>query len=139
MQKPFRLNCRAGLNTLAEIRGFVAKSADALGLSGNAVEDLKVCVDEAATNIVKYGYGGGEGALTVEVARQDDEIVVRMLDEAPLFDPDLVPTPDLDRPLGERPVGGMGVHLIRTLTDGLAHRSVPTGGNELILRKRIAG
>lgn len=138
MAKTFRLNCRARLDTLVEIREFVAASAATLGLAGEAVEDLKVCVDEAATNIVKYGYGNDGGDLTVEVFRQGDEILVRMVDEAPPFDLGLVPRPDLDQPLHERPVGGMGVHLIKALTDGVSHRADPDGGNELLLRKRVS-
>ena len=135
----FRLNCEAGLEALAEIREFVAASASALGLAGAAVEDLKVCADEAATNIVKYGYGGQKGALVVEVFCQDDEILVRMLDEAPPFDFGQASDPDLDRPLHERALGGMGIYLIKTLSDGVSHMSNPDGGNELVFRKRMAG
>jgi serine/threonine-protein kinase RsbW len=138
LNKIFRLNCRARLGTLAEIREFVASSSAALGLGNEAVEDLKVCVDEAATNIIKYGYGDDEGDVAVEVSRVGDEILVRMVDEATPFDPGLVPPPDLERPLSERPIGGMGVHLIRTLSDGVSHKAAPAGGNELLLRKRIA-
>lgn len=138
MNKIFRLDCRARLGTLSDIREFVASSASSLGLGKDAVEDLKVCIDEAATNIIKYGYGDDEGDVTVEVSRVGDEILVRMVDEATPFDPALVPAPDLDRPLNERPIGGMGVHLIRTLSDGVSHRMAPDGGNELLLRKRIA-
>lgn len=139
MAKTFRLEFRARLDNLAEIRDFVGKSALELGLDGPAVEDIKVCVDEAATNIVKHGYGSQEGGLSVELYREDGEVVVKIVDEAPPFDPELAPGPELDMPLRDRPVGGMGVHLIKTLTDGLSHSSSPGGGNELVLRKRIAG
>lgn len=139
MATSFRLNCKARLGALAEIREFVAASATALGLAGEAVEDLKVCVDEAATNIVKYGYGNEEGDLIVEIFRQGDEILVRMVDEAPPFDLGLVPKPELERPLQERPIGGMGVHLIKALSDGVSHTADPNGGNELVFRKRVGG
>jgi anti-sigma regulatory factor (Ser/Thr protein kinase) len=48
-----------------------------------------------------------------------------------------VPQPSLDLPLEQRPLGGMGVHLARTLTDGLDHRILPGGGNETTVRKRL--
>jgi anti-sigma regulatory factor (Ser/Thr protein kinase) len=48
-----------------------------------------------------------------------------------------VPPPDLDLPLERRPLGGMGVHLARTLTDRLDHRILPGGGNEVTLSKRL--
>ena len=47
------------------------------------------------------------------------------------------PEPDLTLPLERRPLGGMGVHLARTLTDGMRHRILPGGGNEVTLEKRI--
>lgn len=139
MAKIYRLNCKARLIALADIRGFVAESASALGLGADAVEDLKVCVDEAATNIVKYGYRNEEGDLAVEVWRVDGEVLVRIRDDAPAFDFDHIPPPDLELPLHERPVGGMGVHLMRNLADGVSHQNLPDGGNELLLRKRITG
>lgn len=139
MAKTFRLDFKARLDNLAEIRDFVEVSACELGLGWAAVEDMKVCVDEVATNIVKHGYGNGEGGLSVEVFREADEIVVKVVDQAPVFDPKFAPKPDLSLPLNDRPVGGMGVHLITTLTDGLSHTAGPGGGNELVLRKKIEG
>ena len=46
------------------------------------------------------------------------------------------PQPPLDAPLELRRLGGMGVHLARTLTDGFDHRILPGGGNEVTVRKR---
>jgi len=135
--KIFRLEFKARLDNLAEIRDFVGVAALALGLDGPAVEDIKVCVDEAATNIVKHGYRNHEGGLSVEVSREAGEIVIKIIDQAPPFDPDSAPRPDLGRPLNDRAIGGMGVHLIRTLTDGLSHAAGPEGGNELVLRKKL--
>lgn len=138
MAKTFRLQFRARLDNLAKMRDFVGDSARELGLGSLAVEDIKVCVDEAATNIVEHGYGSQEGGLSVEVSREAAEIVVRIVDQAPPFDPESAPSPNLDLPLRDRQIGGMGVHLIRTLTDGLSYGAGPEGGNELVLRKKVS-
>jgi len=139
LSKIFRLDLRARLDNLVEICDFVGGSALELGLTGLAVEDIKVCVDEVATNIVKHGYGNEEGGLSVEVFREANDVVVKIVDQAPPFDPNLAPTPDLTLPLHDRPVGGMGVHLIKTLTDSISCNIGMDGGNELVLRKKIAG
>ncbi|MCK5273776.1 MAG: ATP-binding protein, partial [Alphaproteobacteria bacterium] len=102
MAKSFRLEFRARLDNLVEIRDFVSVSALELGLDGPAVEDIKVCVDEAATNIVKHGYGNQEGGLSVEVSREAGEIVIKIIDQAPPFDPETAPRPDLGLPLHDR-------------------------------------
>lgn len=119
------------------MREFTGTSAEELGLESAAVEEMKLCIDEAATNIAEYGYADEEGNLSIEISREEDEIVVRITDDAAPFDPDSVGSPDLGQPLHDRPVGGMGVHLIRTMTDGLSHSLRPGGGNELVMRKRI--
>lgn len=139
MTKTFRQEFRARLDDLEAIRDFVGASARALGLDSTAVDELQLCVDEAATNIAEYGYADVAGNLSIEVHREHDQIVVRILDDAAPFDLESVARPALDIPLHQRPIGGMGVHLIRTLTDGLVHRLRPEGGNELVMRKDVNG
>jgi serine/threonine-protein kinase RsbW len=137
LTKTFRQDFKAHLDDLEEIRDFIGTSAQALGLAPMGIEEMQLCVDEAATNIAQYGYDGREGSLSIEISRQNDQLVVRILDDAVPFDPNSVAQPDLNIPLHDRPIGGMGVHLIRTLTDGWSHSFRPGGGNELVLRKRI--
>jgi anti-sigma regulatory factor (Ser/Thr protein kinase) len=137
--KTFRRDFRAHLDDLEEMREFVESSVRACGLGSAATDDIRLCVDEAATNVIEYGYAGATGNLSIEIFREEDHVVVRMIDDASSFDPNSVASPDLAIPLHERPIGGMGVHLIKTLTDGLSHNLRPGGGNELVLRKRIGG
>ena len=66
-----------------------------------------------------------------------EALVVRIRDAAPPFDPRSVPEPRLDLPLSQRPFGGMGIHLARTLTDAIDHRILPGGGNEVTVTKRL--
>lgn len=137
LAKTFRQDFKARLDDLEAMREFTGTSVQEFGLDSVAAEQMKLCVDEAATNIVEYGYAGDEGILSIEVFREGDEVVVKIMDDAAPFDPDSVGDPDLSRPLHERAIGGMGVHLMRTLTDGLSHSFRPDGGNELVMRKRV--
>ena len=50
--------------------------------------------------------------------------------------PESVPPPDVTQPLDERPLGGMGIHLMRQLMDEVTHRATPQGGNELTMIKK---
>ena len=135
---PRQLDVAAELAVLPEIREHVRQAAAAFGMAGLALEDLLVAVDEAATNIVKHGYRGQPGRLNIVVERNADTVEVQIRDTARHFDPRGEAPPNLDVPLPDRPVGGMGIHLMRTLTDGMAWRPVPTGGNEITLAKRLA-
>lgn len=122
---------------LARIRGFVAQQAADLRVHPGVIPDMVEAVDEAATNIIKHGYRGRPGTLEVDVGVTDGSLVIRLRDHAPAFDPTTVPAPDLSLPLERRPLGGMGVHLARELTDAMRHRSTKDWSNELTLVKRI--
>jgi len=127
----------AELENLAVIRDFVRESARALGVDPAIISDVVLATDEAATNVIVHGYQGRQGTIEIEVTREAMDLVVYVRDTAPPFDPTRASSPDLTRPLEERPPGGLGIYLIRQYMDEIIHRIMPRGGNELILKKRI--
>jgi serine/threonine-protein kinase RsbW len=129
-----RVEC-AGIGDLARIRSFVMEAAASLEADRETVPDLVIAVDEAATNIIRHGYETRGGPIEVDVRRDGDAIVVRLIDDARSFDPTVWPPPDLDVPLARRSPGGLGIHLVRRSVDRMVHRSRPGAGNELILVK----
>ena len=127
------LKVEADLGQLHRIREFVTESASALGVSPVSFDDLRIAVDEAVTNILTHGYRG-PGFIELEIRAAGADLVVLLRDRAPSFDPRLAPQADL-RPPGERDnPGGFGVHLMRSLMDEIAHRSLDDG-NELKMTK----
>ena len=128
----------AQVENLAEIRRFVREEAAALGAVEEAICDLELAVDEAACNIIYHGYEGLGGIIQVAVERDGDRLIVRLCDEAPLFDPTRYPLPNVTLPLEQRPLGGLGIFLIRQSVDETAYRVPPEGGNELTLIKHLA-
>jgi serine/threonine-protein kinase RsbW len=127
----------ARLGDLATIRAFVHESVLSLGGGSAAADDLVIAVDEAATNTIRHGYGGRPGPIRLEVTREGSGVAVRLLDDAPAFDPSGRPAPDLDLPLESRPFGGMGLHLMRVSVDRMHHRSVGRSGNDLTFFKEL--
>lgn len=128
----------AQVENLAEIRRFVREEAKALGAGEEAICDLELAVDEAACNIICHGYERRGGTIEVRVERNGDRLTVRLCDEAPPFDPTLHPPPDVTLPLEERPLGGLGIFLMRQSVDEMVYRATAEGGNELMLIKRLA-
>jgi serine/threonine-protein kinase RsbW len=127
----------ASLAAIPAVREFVLGAARELGFAEAGLPAVELAVDEAVTNVVVHGYRGEPGPLEVAVERDGDRLVVRVRDRAPPFDPARAPAPDLTSPLDERPVGGLGVHLIRQAVDEMRHRTPEGGGNELTLVKRL--
>lgn len=133
-----RLRIPADVERLAEIRAAVRDVAEGCDAPADCIADLVQAVDEAATNVIRYGYRGGPGDIDMTAERVGDDIVITLEDKAPVFDPTTVPPPDLAVPPHRRTPGGMGIHLMRRATDSLQHRPRPGGGNILTLTRSLA-
>jgi serine/threonine-protein kinase RsbW len=129
------LSLDADLATLGEVRAFVRATARELGADDQAVGDLVQAVDEWVTNIVRHGYRGDHGPVEVEIEGDGPQIVLRVRDRAPVFDPADAPPFDPDTPLHQRRPGGMGIHLMMDLMGSIGHRHLPGGGNEVTMRR----
>jgi serine/threonine-protein kinase RsbW len=122
---------------LSQVRRFVEEQATELGADPDTAYDLVQAVDESVTNIIQHGYRGLDGEVEVEVGSVGSRLEIRIRDHAPPFDPTRVPAPDLEVPIHRRPLGGMGVHLTRELTDEVRYGTPPGWTNELTLIRSI--
>ncbi|HOT94246.1 MAG TPA: ATP-binding protein [Methanoregulaceae archaeon] len=99
-------------------------------------DDLLLALDEAFSNAVVHGYAGAPGEVAVRARACPGGVELEVVDRAPAFDPFAeAPLPDLDAPLEERPIGGLGVFLIRELMDRAEYRR-EQDRNVLILSRR---
>ena len=107
------------------------------GLSSEIEGDLGLALEEILVNIIRHGYPeGGEHEIEVRLSQQQDWVTATVEDDGMPFNPLEAPEPDLYGPLETRPIGGLGIHLVRNITDGLEyHRS--EGRNRLVMRKHV--
>src|SRR5690625_2281946 len=89
-----------------------------------AAYHLNLVLDELMTNIVSYGYdeGNGRQEIRIRLRREPSAVQVQVEDDGRSFNPLEVPPPDLDAPVETRPIGGLGIHFLRTLMDDLCYR-----------------
>lgn len=84
---------------------------------------MNVSVDELLTNTISYGYDDSDGhRIDMTVRMEGSVLVVVLADDAKPYDPTVAPDPDIDASIGERPIGGLGVHFVRVLMDGFRYR-----------------
>jgi serine/threonine-protein kinase RsbW len=128
----------ATVHDLARVRQFIRDEAARAGADPGAISDLVQAVDESVCNVIVHGYDGTPGTVEVEVARNGASLVVRLRDQAPPFDPTSVASADVNKPLEQQRLGGLGILLMRSMTDAISWRPLGAGGgNELTLTKKL--
>lgn len=97
-----------------------------------------LCLEELITNIIQHGLGGVPDRLIhVRVSITEEWLEIILKDDAPAFDPFAqAPQPDLDLDVDQRPIGGLGVHLVKTLMDD-ARAYYDGSGNLIVLLKTL--
>jgi serine/threonine-protein kinase RsbW len=116
------------------IEAFCAKHQlpDAIAFAFN------LSLDEVVTNIVSYAFPDvQEHPIDVRLCLKGDILQAEVSDSGRPFNPIDVPTPDLDAPIDERRIGGLGIHIVREMMDTLEYAR-EGDRNILRLRKRVS-
>lgn len=127
---------RNDLSELERIAGVVERFGSEHGLPGKAVFEINLALDEVLTNVISYAYDdGGQHEIEVRLSIPGEDVMVEVSDDGRPFDPLAVAPAELDQPLDERRIGGLGVHLVRRVMDRLEYRR-DAGRNVLTMHKR---
>ncbi|MGH8048598.1 MAG: ATP-binding protein [Chthoniobacterales bacterium] len=110
-----------------QVRDFLCdcKAPDAASFLADLV------IEELLTNTIKYGYDDKAAhRIVVRVEFHDGHLCIEVRDNGHAFDPLAQEAPDLTLPAEERPIGGLGIHLVRQMTDEVRYER---NGNENIV------
>ena len=122
---------------LTKLEGFTEDFAQGAGLSDKDLFALQIIVEELVTNVIDYGgVPAGEHAVRVDLSAEDGELLIRMTDRGAEYNPLLREDPDVTLSAEERPIGGLGVHFCKKLTDAQSYARVD-GQNVLTLTKKL--
>jgi len=105
------------------------------GLDKLDLHDINLVLEEWFTNLIHHGFDDGQDSkvrIVVEVTEK--EFFITFSDEGKYFNPRNFSLPDLKKPLEQRAVGGIGLHLIFRLMDSIKY-SKQNGVNVLQLKK----
>lgn len=98
---------------------------------------VNLALEEIVSNVIRYGWkDGSEHGIHVRLWRMKDEIRIEVEDDALRFNPLEAPAVDVNLPLEERPVGGLGIHLVRQVMDSLEYRRLE-GKNFFVMHKKM--
>jgi serine/threonine-protein kinase RsbW len=122
---------------IERLNGLVRRFGELHEIPSRALYAMNLALDEVVTNTILYGFEDPAGKeLAVRLVASPGEVFGELIDEGREFNPMTVPSPDLNAPLQERELGGLGLHLVRSLMDRLEYRR-DGSKNVLTLVKRI--
>ena len=120
-----RLTLPARAENVAVVRHVLGALAEALNLDRAVVDDMRLAVTEACTNVVRHAYGGSEGTIDVVVRPRGELLEVVVTDEGRGLDP----SPDTAGP-------GLGLALIEALTHSFEVERSDHAGSRLVMSFR---
>lgn len=109
---------RAGFPQFLEA---IESHIESSGVPLPVVHKTMIVFDEVISNVLNHNTAGSEPTITVRLRIAPGEIFAEVLDDGPPFDPLSLPEPDLSLSVEDRPIGGLGIHLVRELTDSLGY------------------
>ncbi len=120
-------------DNLAEIFSFVEQALNSMNMPAPDRDKMMMALDEALTNVVLYAYPEKQrGMVAVSIYRAGNKVTAEIVDHGKEFDPTAHPAPDTTLPIEQRPIGGLGIHLMRGLLTSLRYYR-QQGENHLVL------
>ena len=135
MQKTLRI--KNDIHELSMMNQFLEEAGEELGLSTAFMMSLNLVMEEAVSNIIFYAYKGDvEDAVDISLVREGGELIVTLIDHGIAFDPTLRKDPDITLSAEDRPIGGLGIFLIKKIMDEVSYQRVDER-NVFIMKKKI--
>lgn len=132
------MRMKAVLENVPLAIGCVTQWAEAAGFDEGALYKIQLAVDEACANVVDHAYTGSEpGDMEVSCSLNQQSLTIRVRDWGRGFDLHNVSEPDVEAPLDERTLGGLGLFLVKQVMDQVQFTRDPARGNELKMTKRL--
>lgn len=125
MSTQFRLEVGAAQHeSVDDALRHIEASLDEFGRLARCADDLAfklhLIIEELALNAMTYG---GAESVQIIITTDTEKVTVEISDNGAAFDPlNDAPQPDVNAALEDRAIGGLGIHLVRTLTDDLSYR-----------------
>ena len=127
-------------NDIAEIsklNGFIDEIGEAFSLSPDVIFNLNLVLEEAVVNVINYAYPKEEHeSIYLSAKLHEGSIVLVLTDTGKEFDPTMAPEADITLSAEERPIGGLGIFLIRQMMNEVKYERID-GKNVLTLEKKL--
>ncbi len=110
--------------SLEEFRAFVLPRAQKFLIPVAKLPVLELALEEILLNVISYAYDGNPGLIRVGCGADNTRFVVSFRDDGKYFNPLEREEVSVDAPIDDRPVGGLGIHLVKNMVDEISYRRV---------------
>jgi anti-sigma regulatory factor (Ser/Thr protein kinase) len=125
------------INTIPQLSEFIDLNCEELGVDMVDTMNINLALEEAVVNVMSYAYPEGtEGQVDIEMIADGDNMIFTITDSGTPFDPTQKEEVDTTLSAEERPIGGLGIHLVRKLMDTISYQYVDNK-NVLTLKKKL--
>jgi serine/threonine-protein kinase RsbW len=136
MSESISVELKNDLIELGRMSQIVGEFCASNKLPPDIVFALTLSLEEILTNIITYGYDDNdEHVIIVLLNLHQGQVCIQVEDDGKPFNPLQVDAPDIDKPLEERPIGGLGIHLVKNHMDSLKYQRKDER-NLLIMKKK---
>ena len=134
---PRRLVLHNDIQQLSRLPEFVESIGKEKGLEPETVSQINLALEEAVTNVILYAYPQGtDGLVEIEARAEGKALEFVISDSGTAFDPTARKDADIHASLQDRPIGGLGIHLIRHIMDSVRYER-KNDRNVLTIIKKI--
>lgn len=115
----------ADLSNLDQMIGYIRSAALHSGMSEKDIYKMELACEEAIVNIISYAYPQKKGKLSIDCVKKKQRFEITLQDEGTPFNPiDAEVNPQINSPLQDRRIGGLGIYLIRKAIDEASYQRV---------------
>ena len=117
------LNVNSKVENIPSVKNFVCSELEKLGCTERLVMQMKMAVDELFANISFYAYDSGYGPVTVQFDFEEESssVILTFIDEGKPYNPLEAEEPDVALEGELRPIGGLGIFLVRNMMDDMLY------------------
>jgi sigma-B regulation protein RsbU (phosphoserine phosphatase) len=120
-----------------QLAAFVEGVCEETGFDASTAMQINLALEEAVVNIMNYAYPQGTfGNINIKAQANDVRLKFIITDSGSPFDPTVKEDADITLSAEERPIGGLGIFLVRQLMDSINYERID-GQNILTLRKKL--
>ncbi len=136
--KKYHVTIDSKTDRLSYVREFISNAARTFGFDEESVSKIALAVDEACTNIIKHSYEfASNRQIDINIVTNKTSFEIIITHDGKLFDPNRVQEPDMKDYINHPRRGGLGIHLMRLLMDGVEYRILPNKKSEVRLVKYL--